>query len=332
VNSHPTMTLPFDLPAISRGHAELEPGVRALGSAAAEAAARAMGEVLGVPVRLHGRARPAAASIGSAVARLPIELAALPGSAWLEVEAALVARIVDRVAGGTGAIPGATTLTPLEASALELLVLAAIDGSAAVPEVEDRLAPRLVRDAVAPSSSLLIDVEVTAGDIHGRAWLLVPPSAVRALAGPPELAEPLRSMPVFASLRGGSAPLQPEELAALAPGDVVLLDPPPEGRHRLVFPGGFTATGLVGEGTLAVEATSMDVPLAQIPILLEVELARVPLTLADLARLVPGATLPLPVDRRGLVTLRLGERAVARGELVDVDGAVGLRVLSVEAP
>jgi len=331
VNWHLTMTLPFDLPTISRGYADLGPGARALGSATAEAAARAVGEVLGVPVRLQGRARPATAASGAAVARLPIELAALPGSAWLEVEAALVARVVDRVAGGTGPTPGATTLTPLEEAALELLVLAAIDGSAAVPEVGDRLAPRLVRDADAPSSPLLVDVEVTAGDIHGRARLLLPPAAVRALSGPPELAEPLLSMPVFASLRGGSAPLQPDELAALAPGDVVLVDPPPDGRHRLVFPGGFTVLGLVGDGSLAVEATSMDVPLAQIPILLEVELARVPLTLADLSRLVPGATLPLPIDRRGLVTLRLGERAVARGELVDVDGAIGLRVLSMEA-
>ena len=63
---------------------------------------------------------------------------------------------------------------------------------------------------------------------------------------------------------------------------------------------------------------------------LEVELARVEVTLAELARLEPGATLPLALDRRGLVTLRAGERAIARGELVDVDGAVGVRVVSLE--
>jgi type III secretion protein Q len=74
----------------------------------------------------------------------------------------------------------------------------------------------------------------------------------------------------------------------------------------------------------------MDDRLAEIPVTLEVELARVPLTLADLARLEPGSTLPLCLDQRGLVTLRLGERALARGELVDVDGAVGVRILSME--
>jgi type III secretion protein Q len=51
--------------------------------------------------------------------------------------------------------------------------------------------------------------------------------------------------------------------------------------------------------------------------------------LAELARLEPGAAIPLGIDRRGVVTLRIGERPVARGELVDVDGAIGVRVLSL---
>jgi flagellar motor switch/type III secretory pathway protein FliN len=67
-----------------------------------------------------------------------------------------------------------------------------------------------------------------------------------------------------------------------------------------------------------------------LPVVLEVELGRVELTLGELARLEPGAAVPLGLDRRGLVTLRAGERAVARGELIDVDGAVGVRILSVE--
>lgn len=325
------MALPFDLPACSRGFAALAPAARAAGAEAAKGAARAIGEVLGLEVRLVGRARPASPSAGAAVATLPIELAALPGTALLEVEPALVARLVSALAGeGAPPVAGAGALTPLEASALELLVLAAIDGAAAVPEIGDRLAPRLVRAAPAPLSPLAVDLEVTAGAVRGRARLLLPPAAVTALAGPPALEEPLLSFPLFASLRAGTAPLLPEELAALAPGDVVLIDPPPGGRHRLRFPGGFTAEGPVADGALTVEATSMDERLAEIPVTLEVELARVPLTLADLARLVPGATLPLHVDRRGLVTLRLGERALARGELVDVDGAVGVRILSME--
>jgi type III secretion protein Q len=324
------MALPFDLPACSRGYAALGAAARAAGAEAALGAARAVGEVLGLEVRLTGRARPAAPAPGAAVAVLPIELAALPGSALLEVEPALVVRLVGLLAGDPVPVAAAGALTPLEASALELLVLAAVDGAAGVAGVAERLAPRLVRAAPPPATPLAVDLEVVAGAVRGRARLLLPPAAVAALAGPPALDEPLLAFPLFASLRGGQAPLLPEELAALAPGDVVLVDPPPEGRHRLRFPGGFTAEGPVADGALTVERTSMDERLAEIPVTLEVELARVPLTLADLARLAPGATLPLHLDRRGLVTLRLGERAVARGELVDVDGAVGVRVLSME--
>jgi len=325
------MSLPFDLPACSRGHAALSPAARAAGQEAAQGAARAIAEILGLEVRLEARAQPVAPAPGAPVASLSIELAALPGWATLEVEPALVARLVGLLADDLGPAPGATTLTPVEASALELLVLAAIDGAAGTAVVAERLAPRLVRAAPPPCSPLAVDLTVVAGPVRGRARLLLPPAAVAALAGPPALEEPLLSFPLFASLRGGSAPLLPEELAALAPGDVVLVDPPPEGRHRLRFPGGFTAEGPVVEGAMTVERTSMDERLAEIPVIVEVELARVPLTLADLARLAPGATLPLHLDRRGLVTLRLGERALARGELVDLDGAVGVRVLSMEA-
>jgi len=77
----------------------------------------------------------------------------------------------------------------------------------------------------------------------------------------------------------------------------------------------------------------MPEPLSEYPLPLEVELARVPITLAELARLEPGAILPLPIDRRGAVTLKLGDRTFARGELVDVEGAIGVRIDAIaEAP
>jgi type III secretion protein Q len=329
------MALPFDLPQVSRGHAALEAGARRAGLAVAEAAARSVGQVLGLPVQIVGRALPGRPAPPFHGVRLPIELGALPGVAQLEVEPALVADLVRALSGGPPGGP-ATDLSPLEDSALELLVLAALDGAAEVPAVEARLAPRLGGRPAPPvpgqaaASPLAVDLALEAGAVRGRARLLLPPAALRALADPPGLAEPLLSLPLFASLRAGAAPLLPEELAALQPGDVVLVDPPPEGRHRLVFPGGFTAVGPAAGGTFTVERTTMDERLAEIPVVLEVELARVPLTLADLARLVPGATLPLHLDKQGLVALRLGERAVARGELVDVDGAVGVRILSME--
>ncbi len=324
------MALPFELPAVSRGFAVLDPCARATGAEVAAAAARALTDLLGVEVTLTGSARPVAAAPARPPLVLPVELSALPGTALLEVEPGLVSRLVALVSGSPAPAAGATELTPMETSALDLMVLAALDGAAEVTPIPELLAPRLVRDAPAPPSPLAIDLLLEAGPVRGRARLLLPPAAVEALAGPPELQEPLTAFPLFASLRGGSAPLRPEELEALAPGDVLLADAPPEERLRLCFPGGFTALGRVAGGAFLVERTTMENPLEQVPVLVEIELARVPLTLSDLARLSPGSTLPVQLDRRGLVTLRIGERPLGRGELVEVDGAVGVRILSLE--
>ena len=322
------MALPFDLPALSRGFAALTPAARDTGSRALAAAARSLSSLLGREVTLRARACPGAPAPRAASARLAVVLCALPASGLLEVEPGLVVAVVDALAGGPGDGQGATALTPVETCALERLGLAALDGACSVAEIEDALAPRLARGASEPGSALAVEIEVASGTASGRARLLVPAAAVRALAGPARPG-PALSPPVTTSLRSGGAPLSPEELDALAPGDVVLVDPPGPATDSLVLPGGARISGRLEGDTLHVQEIVMTESNALIPIRLEVELARVEITLADVARLEPGTALPLSIDRRGLVTLRVGERAIARGELVDVDGAVGVRILSL---
>lgn len=322
------MPLPFDLPALSRGFAALGPDARATGARAAAAAAAALGTLLGRAVEVRGRACPGVPAPRAVAARLGLDLAALPGFGLLEVDPALVVALVADLAGGP-AQPGATALTPVEGAALELFALAALDGACRIAAVEDRLLPRLSRGGEPPPSALAVELEVTAGDVRGRARLLLPHAAVSALREAPG-ADAALGAPVPVSVRSGGAALAPEELEALGPGDVLLLDPPGAASDAVVLPGGARLRGRLEDGVLHVEEVVMDERTAQLPIRLEVELARIEVTLSELAALVPGAALPLGLDRRGLVTLRAGERAVARGELVDVDGAVGVRVLSLE--
>jgi flagellar motor switch protein FliM len=324
------MALPFDLPAISRGFAELGASARRLGAEAALAAARSLSSILSREVRIEAHAVPAAPAPRLPSARLVIELPALPAQAALEVEPALVVRLVDLLAGGPGSADGATALTPIETAALDLLALAALDGACSVAAIEEALSPRLARGAPVIASPLAIELRIAAGDVEGRCRLLLPAAAVRALRGEGTADSPGRAVPVVASLRSGVAPLLPGELDALAPGDVVVVDPSSDGLDDLVFPGGLRARGRREDGTFRVEETTMTDRHAQLPITLEVELARLEIPLADLARLEPGTAIPLPVDRRGLVTLRSGERAVARGELVELEGAIGVRILSIE--
>lgn len=68
---------------------------------------------------------------------------------------------------------------------------------------------------------------------------------------------------------------------------------------------------------------------ASVPLDVEVELTRLRVTLAELSQLKPGALFPLRIGVSDPVTLRVGDRAVARAELVDIDGEVGARVLSL---
>ncbi len=324
-----SMPFPFELPSVSRGHAELTVAARALGAEVATAAARTLGSLLGFDIAVGARAVPGRALPRGGVARVGLDLPALPGTAALEVEPALVVALVDRLAGGIGETYGATTLTGVEAAALELFALAALEGACEVSGVEEALAPRLGRAASEPAAALAIELTVTAGHVSGRARLLLPPAALRALRGAPAWDGAAAGLRMVASLRGGEAALGREELAALATGDVVVLDGTAEPR-ALVLPGGARLAGRLEDGAFHVEEIDMTDRMAQLPVVLEVELARVEITLAELARLEPGATLPLALDRRGIVTLRAGERALGRGELVDVDGAIGVRIVSLE--
>jgi type III secretion protein Q len=324
------MALPLELPVLSRGFAELTRGACAAGGEAAAGAASALSSLLGCDVVVRGRACPGRPAARAAVARVALDLTALPGTAVLEVEPALVAALVDRLAGGEGTVPGATSLTPVEAAALELFALTALDGACAAAAVSLALGPRLARGVVEPgAAALAVELEVVAAATSGRARLLLPAAAVRALAGKPSADGAAGALRLTAALHGGEVPLSRAELEALAAGDVVVLDPGAEEPQALVLPGGARARGRLEDETFHVEEIMTDRG-AQLPVTLEVELARVEVTLADLARLEPGAALPLGVDRRGLVTLRSGGRAVARGELVEIDGAVGVRVLALE--
>jgi type III secretion protein Q len=319
--------LPFELPVFSRGFAALSPPARELGALAAGAAARALGALLGCDVTIRGRATPGVPAPRAATARLSLELAAVPSAALLEVEPALVIALVDVLAGGTGAVPPATALTPVEAAALELFALSALDGACSIPPIEEALAPRLSRAGAEPPSALAVELDISAGAVVGRGRLLVPAAAVRALDAPGTF-DAVVPLPV--SVRSGRAPLSRDELAALSEGDVVVLEGPGEPADALVLPGGARFTGRLREGCFEVEEVTMTERSSNVSVLLEVELARVEVPLSEIARLQPGAALPLAIDRRGLVTLRVGERTVARGELVDVDGAVGVRILAAE--
>jgi type III secretion protein Q len=83
------------------------------------------------------------------------------------------------------------------------------------------------------------------------------------------------------------------------------------------------------DGRRNTEVTCVDPQLSSLPVELEVELARVPFTLGELAALAPGTVIALRISPGDPVFLRAGDRRVARAELVDLEGEVGARILAL---
>jgi type III secretion system YscQ/HrcQ family protein len=324
------MTWPFALPPLSRGYAALKPPARAAGCAAVRRIAPALSDVLGLEIAIEGRPLPARPARTAGVARLGLALEALPSAAWLEVEIGLLARTLERVSGTAPRTPAGTAVRDAELRLLELVALVAIDG-ARCPEL-DSLGPRLVQGEPAPvAGGLAVHLELRVGDDRGRGRLVIPADAVAALgqpagAVPPAAASAELMLP--ASFRSGTCSIAEAELSSLALGDVLLLDEGPA-RSHLVFPGGLAFHGELEGDRFLVKEVQMTEAQADYPIALSVEIARVTVRLGDLAQLEPGAALPLAVAPEGAVVLRAGERAVARGQLIDLEGSLGVRVTQI---
>jgi type III secretion protein Q len=320
--------LPFDLPCASPAAAEIDLSVLEAAARAARAAESGLASVLGGDVRIRARLLPAVPSAGASTL-VAIELTALAGHAQLAVECSFAARLAERVGGGEAAIPAATALSPAERTVLELAVLAALDGLAAEPGIEEALGARLSSATAPPQRPLCVELTVSAAGTEGRALLLVPERAIRALRGHAALPLGVADAAVEASLRSGRVSIDGEELGMLRAGDVLLLDEPPGDGASLELPDGTSVEGRLSGDDLEIDDVLPASPGGGegLPVMLDVELATVRVPVRELARIVPGAVLALGIDRRGLVTLRIGSRAVARGELVEVDGAVGVRIL-----
>ncbi len=320
------MPLPFTLPVLSRGFAALTPAAREVGRRTAESASGALSGLLGVQVGIAGQPVPAPAAHARGAARAVFSLEALPATAALEIEVRLLARTVERLAGGSPRTPAALAACEVEQSVLELIALVALD--AARSTGLEPLVPRLTAAGEVAPGALAVALDLSVGEDRGRGRLLVPAAAIEALGTASELHAALAALTVTASFREGTSSLTEEELGALAPGDVLLLDDGPP-RAEVVLPGGLALRGHAEGAHFHVEEIRMTETQAAYPITLSVEIARVSVTLGDLARLEPGAALPLGISREGTVVLRAGERAIARGQLVEIDGALGVRLAQI---
>jgi type III secretion system YscQ/HrcQ family protein len=287
------------------------------------------------------------------------------GPWWLELDPAGAALWVDRVLGGDGLEAPVPLALPLDATSQGVLaylvarVLAAHGeglgletlGQPPAPEQLQALgichAATLVCAGAACSLRLWTALSIGASGTRAAAWTDQGPAA---------------ALELMLVADAGTLALGSAELGALARGDVVLLDELEpwraasgwRGPIRVHVAEGGTGAILccVRDGDLVVEgfepseeprmthARSVPsaeqppalVALADVPVQLSLELGRFAVTLQELSALRAGDVLVsgLPVGQR--VALRAGTQLVARGELVEVDGELGLRIETLATP
>ena len=272
------------------------------------------------------------------------------------------ARLVDAALGGRGVFSAARALGPAERGVLVALLAPLLD---AIGWSTD-LAPAPESSVGMSSHAIAVDVEGPFGAGVLWLDLRANSSEIARAPGSASggWRERASLLPIEARLEIAATHLRASELTRLALGDALVFDGvefvafAPEtdwvaqltiGGHAaplridphgaLVLTGDFQLTdagdgrkvGVVKEGkedAMDVTGPTQMAPaaLAAAPIELVAELARITLRGEELLGLAPGVVLTVTADRSRAVSLRAGGEIWAEGELVNVDGELGVRV------
>jgi type III secretion protein Q len=333
--------------------AELE----SLRRAGAGALTAALGSDVELKVRMTDVPLRPARALGHAALFCLLSLGGPGAEAVLELDPRLAANLAELRTGGTGPDVPVLAVTRFERALLGELLLGVLEALRGAGAAESRWCPRLLgvgspraeaERRLGSGASLALELALSSTMLRGRAVLHVPELALRAVAlGLPEQRSGpgpvLAAVRIAFSSRVCCGAMWGADLAGLAGAAVVLpgariVGGELHGPFSLLRPGVRLEGTLGPEGFLharaelrsaSQEVTHVDPALSELPVELEVELARVSLSLAELGALQPGVIVPLRVSAGDPVFLRAGDRRVGRAELVEVEGEVAARVLEL---
>ncbi len=354
------MPFPWDLlPQVPRAalRARHALAMRLGGGASLSAVRRVLEELLGEPVRLEPRTLCAMPGepLGSA-ARLRF---ALPEH-QLDLVCCIDPRLVTRLLSGLLEVES-RGFNPLATLEPELLGAAAALLVTLVERAELGYALRFASAMTLPPGGLRFQQDMLLR-IGGAAYDLT--FGVRSSLLSSEHSAPVARLETLGMQRLAlplvvglglmtRAELHELELgAAWLPGDGWWLGPSGEGRALLLaanaergWPVELGSEGQIVLGERAVSSDSDDLTLVNpppsddslqgllldAPVVVRLELGEIALPARQWASLSPGALLETRVPIGQLIALRVGGRIVARGELVNVDGELGIRIRELVA-
>lgn len=270
---------------------------------------------------------------------LPVRVEPIGASAVLAAEQAFLRRLAARL------------LAPVEASEeewqgssealIELLLLAALERANRDLAFPFQFSlgrigrvPRLAPDARGVSVAAVIDL----AEARGAVRLFLPFDLLHAMQErwKPRRADGLAAQAAWRfAFSVGHVELNAEEQRSIEPGDVVLYAAEP----ALLAPGD-DRTGFLAEWDGAARARLREafdrrvgmaneaVPFHELPVRVQVLVDEHELTLSQAEALAPGAVLDLNRDPRDPVRLAVNGRVVGTGELVEIEGRLGVKILA----
>jgi type III secretion system YscQ/HrcQ family protein len=212
---------------------------------------------------------------------------------------------------------------------------------AAVVRDDDNPSPGLPAD-----SALVCELELTCGAAHGRVVLLLDAAAAQELERSvrqwrPSTSEPGGDLPLVAELVLARTELSASLLADAQLGDAIVFPTPaPPDDHwpihlavaGLLYPAILRRTEIGreveirGDAIEAMDPDDLPDPLpTNLPVPVTAVLGRVEITVGHASELAPGAVISLDHPVGETVQLRAG-RILGAGELLEVDGSVGVRL------
>lgn len=263
---------------------------------------------------------------------------------------------------GLAELPAPRPMTMIERGIAAMVAAALLDDYGlcdVAVKVSDQtgmeLAKMLGSEPAESSWPVVLPVQIDVDEAVYIAHLLVPAHSwtdasllpITAIRPMPELfAERgawLARAPVSAAVAYDPARLPAAELRTLQPGDVIAFAPTPVTgalrvfvghlpvtidrlRSRIRVLGGYRRSEPMGE--LTVE-TASELLGDDAEVSISCIVGQLSLSVRQVLELQPGQVLPFGVPVGGQVTLACGGRAVARGQLVDIEGEIGVRVLAV---
>ncbi len=273
----------------------------------------------------------------------------------LELDLLAAGTVLHHLSGAKEQVGPPQRLTPVEEAALGWVLLSAL-AEARADAALGAFTPRLIAVTLDRAAALahleghrrhlVTQLELQLGDTRAQGRLMVPALWLQAkLNALPEEAPPAllpqvgdARMPV--RVRAGRSIIPRSEAAALSRGDTLLIGDLAlehgalRGGARLVGPS-FELRGSLVEAGLSIithpltEESTMSSNEQSIAVEVEIELQRLRLPLHQLGAIKPGAVVPLHINAAQHVVVRIGDKAVAKAELVDIEGEVGARIVAM---